>query len=163
MDYNSTFHVAACEPLKHFILMDAPLYFINAPPAATSTCPLKPVLSTLLDEVKVLRHEVETLHRMLENEKPKAKKSPKGTVGRLSVDLLMLTLQIKYPEKVWTSDSFAKEIGCTGAAVRQTQAWKDYQKRLQNDKQKHRPRKGYRDQWGNIDAFDTGNGDDFCG
>ena len=128
----------SCEPLKHFF-MDTPLSFINAPPAATSTCPLRPLLSTLLDEIKSLRSEVETLHRMLENEKPEAKKSPRGTVGRLSVDLLMLTLQIKYPEKVWTSDSFAEKIGCTGAAVRQTKAWKDYQKRLQNEKQERSP------------------------
>jgi molecular chaperone GrpE (heat shock protein) len=122
---------------------------------------LKPLLLALLDEVQILRHEVETLRQMFENEKPKAKKSPKGTVSRLPVGLLLLALQIKYPEKVWTSDSFAKEIGCSGAAVRQTQEWENYQKRLQNERQEHRPRKGYRDEQGNIDAFVTDDKDVF--
>jgi hypothetical protein len=41
----------------------------------------------------------------------------------------IIALQIECPEKIWTSDSFAKKIGSTGAAVRKTKAWKNCQKR----------------------------------
>jgi hypothetical protein len=110
-----------------------------------SSCPVMPLLHTILDEV-----------RSLKDKEPKAKKSSKAA----HVNGLIIALQIEHPEKLWTSDSFAKKIGCTGAAVRKTKAWKNYQKRLKTERQKHSVPQGYRNKQGNIEAFAPNTGDD---
>jgi translation elongation factor EF-4 len=97
------------------------------------------LLKSILDKVDVLE--------------AKAKKSPKVVDKRPQVNSRVLELLVKNPEKVWSSDAFAKEIGCTGAAVRQTKAWKVYQRKLQNERTVHQVRKGYRDENGNIEGF----------
>jgi len=109
------------------------------------SCPVVPLLRALLDEMKALR-------QTLIDEK---KKPSRSNAGRLHVGRLVVALQLEYPDRVWTSDSFAKVIGCSCAAVRQTKAWKDYQIRLENEKQKRPQRKGYKGKRGNFEAFDA--------
>ena len=113
--------------------METLLYSVNAPSssATASACPMRPLLCTLLDDVKALRNEVEALHQMLKDVKPEVVKKPSKINRHQHVNRLVFVLQVENPEKVWTSESLAAKIGCTGAAVRQTKAWKDYQKRLQ--------------------------------
>jgi len=107
-------------------------------------CPAVPLLNTILDEMKALR-------QMLEN----TKKPSKSNARRLHVGRLVVALQLEYPDRVWTSDAFAKVIGCSCAAVRQTKEWKDYQRRLENEKHLRPQRKGYKDKRGNFEAFDA--------
>jgi hypothetical protein len=107
-------------------------------------CPVVPLLHAILEEVKALR-------QTLKNEK----KPSKSNAGRLHVGRLVVALQLEYPDRVWTSDTFSKVIGCSCAAVRQTKAWKDYQIRLENEKHERPQRKGYKDKRGNFEAFDA--------
>jgi len=83
----------------------------------------------------------------------KAKNAPKTATKRILVNELIVALQLRHPAKEWTSDSFAKEIGCTGAAVRATEAWKLYQKRQEQEKQKRPQREGFKDNDSGIEAF----------
>jgi len=93
------------------------------------------------------------MHQTLKSVESKTKKSPKTATKRISANELIVALQLRHPEREWTSDSFAKEIGCTGAAVRATEAWKLYQKRQEQEKQKRPQRKGYKDERDNFEAF----------
>jgi len=117
--------------------------------SATSSCPAEPHWLAVLEVLK-------SIHQTLQNEGPKVKNSSKAISCRLCVNEIILALQLKYPERVWTSDSFAKEIGCTGAAVRQTKSWKEYQERLQIERQKHPQRK---DNGKRGNCFETSNAD----
>ena len=98
-----------------------PLIHANAP------CKVLPLLYTLLDEVKAL-------HQTLENQESEPKPVFKAPHHHLHVSALVIALQLEYPDKIWTSESFAKEIGCSGGAVRKTKAWKHYQERLEHEK-----------------------------
>jgi len=93
-------------------------------------------------------------HQTPDGEEAKGTKISK-TNCRMHVNSLIMALQIECPEKIWTSDDFAEEIGCTGAAVRKTKAWREYQERLENMKCGRLQRKGYKDEHGNIEAFDS--------
>jgi len=115
-------------------------------------CPVVALLHAILEEVKALRQTSKN-----------TKKTSKTTASRLHVGRLVMALQLEYPEKVWTSDSFAEAIGCTGAAVRKTRAWGEYKKRLEGEKRKHQPHKGFKDKRGNLDAYATNNEDECDG
>ena len=116
---------------------------------------LGPLLLALLDEQKSLSDKVDTIYQAFHNEKPKTTHLPKENICRVCVNELVVALQLRYPEKVWSSEDFATKIGCTASAVRQTKAWKAYQKLCQNEKQQRPQRKGYKDKKGNVEAFDT--------
>ena len=73
----------------------------------------------------------------------------------------VVALQLEYPDKVWSADDFAKKIGCTGAAVRKTQAWKEYQERLENERHERTFLKGNRGRRGSFEDFDADDNDDF--
>ena len=120
------------------------------PQICGEVCPVIPLLHTILDEVRSLKNEGAT-----SGEKPL-----KATGKRPQVNVRVFALLTKYPEKIWTSDSFAKAIGCSAAAVRQTKAWKAYQRQLQNMRQEHLLRKGHKNKWGDIEAFDSHKADD---
>ena len=136
--------------------METTLHFTGTNPE----CPVNPYVLSLINDVQALRNEVTELHQMLKDGKPGVVEKPLKVPRPRHVNRLVFMLQVEYPEKVWTSESMATEIGCTGAAVRQTKAWKEYQMRIQNEKQERRPRRGYKDRWGNIDAIDSINEDD---
>ena len=121
-----------------------------------SSCPAQPFWLALLDKIDALLVEVKAAHQTLKDREPKAKNSSKAAADRLRVNGLVLALQVEHPDRIWTAESFAGIIGCTGAAVRKTQAWKVYRERLQSQKQKHPQRKGYKDKRGNLEAFDEG-------
>lgn len=124
------------------------------------SCPLMPLLRNLSYRLETLSEEVEAMHQTLKNMGANAKKTQKATGKRPQVNRQVFALQVEYPEKVWTADDFAKKIGCSGAAVRRTKAWKDYKNLLKHEKQKHLPPKGYKDNRGNLDAFDSDKWDD---
>ena len=90
---------------------------------------------------------------MLKNGKPKADYSPKESLCSVCVNELVVALQLRDPVKVWSSEDFAKKIGCTASAVRMTKAWKEYQKRCQKEKQQRPQNNGYKDKQGNCEAF----------
>ena len=92
-----------------------------------SPCQILSLLHTLLDEVR-------TLHQTLENQELSPKTNFKSPHKHLHVSALVIALQLEHPDRIWTSESFATEIGCTGAAVRKTQAWKNYNERLAREK-----------------------------
>ena len=73
----------------------------------------------------------------------------------LSVNELVIALQMKYPQNDWTAEEFARKIGYSGSAVRKTKAWKIHQKQLENEKQKCPKPKGCKDNRGNLEAFGT--------
>ena len=127
----------------------------------TTPCPAVVLLHAILDILDPLSDEVKVIHQMLADEKQKAKDLPHMPGCRLCVNELILALQLKHPERVWTSESFAKEIGCSGAAVRKTKTWREYQERLANEKQERPRRKGYKDKRGNLEAFDADEKEDF--
>ena len=116
-----------------------------------SQCPVVLLLHAILDKV-------EASHQASEGKEEDAKKHTKATNCRLHVNRLVTALQIECPEKIWTSDAFAEEIGCTGAAVRKTKAWREYQERLEHMKKRHLQRKGFKDEYGNLEAFESGEG-----
>jgi hypothetical protein len=103
------------------------------------------LLRTILQKVEVLE---------------KRAKNPSQATGRLPVEGYVLALQLQYPDMVWTSDDFAREIGCSGAAVRKTRTWRDYQERREISKQQRLQRKGWKDKEVNIEAFDADGSDD---
>ena len=112
----------------------------------SSSCPAVPLLLALMDEVRLIQ-------QTLQNEKSRTRKVSKATAGRLHVGRLVFALQVECPEKVWTSDSFAKKIGCTGAAVRKTKEWKECQERI--ERKKHSRLAKYGDNQGSLDAFNV--------
>ena len=117
-----------------------------------SGCPVVPLLHAILDKVE---ESLQTLEGM------EAKGSSKTTHCRLHVNRLVFALQIECPDKIWTSDDFAKEIGCTGAAVRKTKAWREYQERLENMKCRVLQQKGYKGH--RTEDSDAEEGGDFGG
>ena len=120
---------------------------ICPPKCEDSQCLAVPLLHALLDEMKAM-------HQTLKDNRTEAKKPSKATATkRILVNELIVALQLRNPEKEWTSDSFAKEIGCTGAAVRATEAWKLYQKRQAKEKRERRQKGGYKGRNGKIEAF----------
>ena len=119
----------------------------------TPPCPALTLLHAILDKLDPLSDEVAIIHQMLTKENGKGLPRPNGC--RLCVNELILALQLKYPDRVWTSEAFAKEIGCSGAAVRKTKTWKDYQERLETEKLGRPHRKGYKDKEGEIEVFDA--------
>ena len=133
---------------------------VNSSTCETASC-LGPHLLVLLDGQKSLLDKVETIYQMLKNEKPEAKGSLKKNICRMHVNALVLGLQIEYPDRVWTSDSFAKEIGCTDSAVRHTKAWREYQERLESEKQSRPLRKGHKDRCDTRGGFNADDEDDF--
>jgi hypothetical protein len=90
--------------------------------------------------------------------KPKTLKN-KQTKGakRIRVNTQVLELFIKYPDKAWSSNELAEKIGCTGAAVRKTSAWKSCQKQKTEAGQQYSIRKGFKDKNGNITAVTEAN------
>ena len=82
------------------------------------------------DVIDPLTHKIDEMHQMIKEVKV-AQKVPKH---HLCVNEMVVALQIKYPNKVWTSESFAEEIGCTPSAVRHTKMWKLYKARLELEK-----------------------------
>jgi hypothetical protein len=126
-----------------------------------------PLLLALLDGQKSLLEKVDAVLQLsgkmandlqtLKNKVPKSNNSTKATICRLHVNRLVFALQVEHPEKDWTSEDFAKEIGCTASAVRQTKNWKAYQERQQYQKEE-RKQKGFKDENGNFDVWDSGNG-----
>jgi len=113
----------------------------NSSTCETASC-LGPHLLVLIDGQRSLLDKVETIYQMLKNAKLEAKGSLKKTICRNHVNALVLGLQIENPDRVWTSNSFAEEIGCTDSAVRHTKAWREYQERLENERQSRPLRKG---------------------
>lgn len=95
-----------------------------------SACPVEPLLRELLNKV-------ESMHQILKSRESKTRNSPGTTTKHLYVNRLVWVLQLEDTEKIWTSDDFAREIGCTSAAVRKTKAWKEYQKRLEYERQQY--------------------------
>jgi hypothetical protein len=85
---------------------------------------------------------------------PKISKNKKAKrTKQINVSTQVLALLMKYPDdKIWTSDELAEKIGCTGAAVRKTPAWKCCQKQKAGAKEQCSIRKGFRNQNGNINA-----------
>ena len=126
-----------------------------------SPCPVVPMLRTLWEKIDSLSGEVRAIRQTLKNEKPKTKKVSKVAQSHLHVNRLVFALQVEFPDKVWTSDDFAKKIGCTGSAVRQTKEWKKYQERLQAKRQECPKRKGFRNKHGNVEVWDAEKGEDF--
>jgi hypothetical protein len=116
--------------------------------STNSLCPVISLLNTILDEV-----------RSLKSEGPKKKKSLKVTTPRPHVNGLVIALQLKYPEKIWTADAFAKKIGCTSAAVRQTKAWKAYRVLLESEKQKRQQQRGHRYEKSSLETIDSDESD----
>ena len=113
-------------------------------------CPAEPLLRAILDKIEFLSGEVQTLKNQ------EAKTQSLGTISsRLHANALILGLQVEYPDRVWTSEDFAKVIGCTGSAVRKTKAWKAYQKMLEGEKDKRPQRPGWKDKNGNLVAIDV--------
>ena len=120
-----------------------------------------PLLLALLDETKSLSAKMDTIlqlsgkidaiYQTLKKENPKANRVSKENICNLCTNELVVALQLKYPEKVWKSNDFAKEIGCTASAVRHTRAWKDYLQRCQNERQQHIERSRYGDS--NFEVF----------
>ena len=92
-----------------------------------SPCQVLSLLHILLDEVK-------TLHQTLENQDLELKTIHRAAQSHLHVSSFVIALQLEHPDRIWTSDALAKEIGCSGAAVRKTKAWKEYHKRLEQEK-----------------------------
>ena len=90
-------------------------------------CQVLSLLHTLLDEVK-------TLHQTLENQDLELKTVHRAAHSHVHVSSLVIALQLEHPDRIWTSDTLAEEIGCSGAAVRKTKAWKEYHKRLEQEK-----------------------------
>ena len=112
---------------------------------ANPSC-LGPFLLTILDEQKTLLDKVDTIYQAFKNGKLKVDHSSKENVCRACVDEIILALQLKYPDKTWTSEAFAEKIGCSASAVRQTKEWKAYQRRCQIEKQNaHLTERGTRD------------------
>ena len=112
---------------------------------STVSCPAEPLLHLLLEEIKSIR-------QTLKEKTPKPKKS----IDSLYVNEFVLAFLLSKPEKEdWKSGDLAEEIGCSPAAVRKTKAWKGYQATLQSKKQDRPPHKGYKDEWGNLEAYDT--------
>jgi len=120
----------------------------------TSPCTVEPLLHAILDEMKAI-------HQTLKCKETKVENPSKVPHHRPQVNRLVFALQVEFPEKVWTADSFAEKIGCTGAAVRKTKAWREYRERLQNERQKRPQRKGYKTKKGNLEAFEIEKGNDF--
>ena len=109
-----------------------------------SRCPAMQILRTLLDKV-------ESIEQTINSGQPASGKKFKKTVKRPHVDWLILGIQIRYPHKQdWTADELAKKIGCSVSAVRQAQAWKEYQEKLAAQRQKAPRRRGYKDKRGNL-------------
>ena len=125
-----------------------------------SLCPVVPMLRILWEKIDSLSDEVKAIRQTLKNEGPKTKKVSEIVLNRLHVNRLVLALQVEFPDKVWTSDDFAKKIGCTGSAVRQTKEWKAYQERLQAARQQRSKRKGCKDKKGNVEVWDAEKGED---
>ncbi|MDR2439733.1 MAG: hypothetical protein LBE12_10250 [Planctomycetaceae bacterium] len=84
---------------------------------------------------------------------PKTSKNKKTKeTKRINANAQVIALLMKCSDKVWMSDELAEKIGCTGAAVRKTQAWKGYQKQKAGARQQCSIRKGSKDKNDNINA-----------
>ena len=103
-----------------------------------STCPLihKKAPCQVLSLLHTLLDEVKALHQTLEHQGWELQTHHKAAHTHLHVSSLIVALQLEYPSRIWTSDDFAEKIGCTGAAVRKTKAWKEYQKHFESEKDK---------------------------
>ena len=80
----------------------------------TTTCPALSLLWALLEEIHSLSDKLDAMQQILKTEESKKEKA--STTKRFPVSGMIIALQLEYPDKTWTSDDFAKEIGCTGAA-----------------------------------------------
>jgi ribosome-binding protein aMBF1 (putative translation factor) len=72
--------------------------------------------------------KLESIDQTLKSIELKIRKSSGISTELLSVNDLVMALQMKYPQKTWTADELAEKIGCTGSAVRKTESWKIHQK-----------------------------------
>jgi hypothetical protein len=81
--------------------------------------------------------ELQSIHQTLKNQ-PANKQVRRASTINEHVGLLLN----KFPDRTWTSESLAKQIGnsCTAAAVRKTEQWKSYQNHRKTDKEQHRKR-----------------------
>lgn len=118
-----------------------------------STSSTEHILHTLLDEVSVLSEKVNRILQVLEVEESKTKRILQTAVHRQHVNEKVMQLLLKHPRKVWTSEDFAKEIGCSGAAVRQTSAWKAHRKTHEKARRNHPLPKGFKNKQRDIDAY----------
>jgi len=129
-------------------------------PCGNSACRVIPLLHSLIDKVDALSDTMELIQQAPTNKKAKEKKSSKETACRICLDQLILALQMKFPEKNWTSEDFAQIIGCSAATIRQTKEWREYQERCRHEKQKRSKPKGSKDKHGNLEAFYSDEQDD---
>jgi response regulator of citrate/malate metabolism len=104
-----------------------------------------------IEEQQVLHSQL--IQELQANSVPKSKTSKnKQTKGakRVNVNVQVIALLRKDSNKVWTSNKLAEKIGCSGAAVRKTSAWKDYQKQKVGAGRQCSIRKVVKDKNGNI-------------
>jgi hypothetical protein len=122
----------------------------HATPMFTESLPLSNEI--LLKISKIEENQIllfQLIQELQANSVPKSNKPTKG-VKRISVRAQVFDLLTKYSDKVWTSEKLAEKIGCTGAAVKKTSAWKGYQKQKVEARQQCSIRKGVKDKNGNI-------------
>ena len=95
-------------------------------------------LTPLVEGLSPLVHKVEEMYEIIKNENQKKKtRSVTLASGRICVDELILILQLRQPDKTWTSEEMAKEIGSSSAAIRKTKMWKLYQEHLDQVRGQH--------------------------
>ena len=111
-------------------------------------------LTPLVEGLSPLVHKVEEIYEIVKNENQKKKTQPVTLAsGKICVNELILVLQLRQPDKTWTSEEMAKEIGCSSAAIRKTKMWKLYQEHLDQVKSQHAVPHGYKNKQGDIEAF----------